>query len=329
MPTSRSTHVLQLTVKPILSDEETKQLEGTLLPTDYFNRVIRKDADVYNENGELILRFRKKVLPEKHMKVAYDNIIHHARQYTSTRGIYGGPTDKKKLVQHNTKIRSNIMGYFDTISIIQKHNFREANMKTPCARQTSFTMNHPDKWKKIIPYIKSIDAQYKHLFPTEHNKQRKEALRTPYVIANTAFSTLTTNLNVQSAVHTDSGDYPDGFGNLCVLTTGTYTGGYTGFPKYGIAVDVRMGDFLGMNVHLYHANEPIIGKEGEYERLSIVSYLRKGFVSRCLKDKRVPSAKYFKLAAKKANENKSRRHKRKKTHNHKSRKHHMRKSRKL
>ena len=32
------------------------------------------------------------------------------------------------------------------------------------------------------------------------------------------------------------------------LEEGKYKGGYTGFPQYGVCVDVRHGDFLGMDV---------------------------------------------------------------------------------
>ena len=54
-----------------------------------------------------------------------------------------------------------------------------------------------------------------------------------------------------------------------------YTGGYLGFPRWGICVDVRQGDFLAMDVHEYHSNTPIIG-DG---RLSVVCYLRKKMIN--------------------------------------------------
>ena len=77
----------------------------------------------------------------------------------------------------------------------------------------------------------------------------------------------------------------------------SYQGGYIGFPKYGIAVDVRQGDFLAMDVHQYHCNTPIkVGKmcnkksniknnrqkTKKHGRLSIVCYLRKNML-KCAK----------------------------------------------
>ena len=31
-----------------------------------------------------------------------------------------------------------------------------------------------------------------------------------------------------------------------------YEGAYTGFPQYGVAANVRTGDFLAMDVHEWH-----------------------------------------------------------------------------
>jgi hypothetical protein len=50
--------------------------------------------------------------------------------------------------------------------------------------------------------------------------------------------------------------------------------GYTGFPRYGVCVDVRMGDFLAMEVHDWHCNTPLKGISKDYTRLSVVCYLR-------------------------------------------------------
>ena len=107
-----------------------------------------------------------------------------------------------------------------------------------------------------------------------HKKQFKRAHETEFVIGNTAFSTLTINYNWRTALHQDAGDYKDGFGNLVILEEGKYKGGELGFPRYKVAVDVRNGDFLAMNVHEWHCNTKIVPKTKDYTRLSIVSYLR-------------------------------------------------------
>ena len=279
---NKNKKVKTIYAKKILNENQIKKMLGKKLRTGYFKTVIHKDTDVYDKDtGELLLRFRKKVLPQKKIRDAYDNLIEFAKKKTQTRGIIAGVKDKKDVhhLGNNKKIMSNIIGYFDTFSPSQKLKFKKAGLPIPKCRETAFTGNEPQKWRKVVPLIKEINKQYRLLFPKHHKKQRNVAKQTPYVIANTAFSTVTTNLNFQTRVHTDKGDYEEGFGNLVVLEKGNYTGGFTGFPQYGIGVNVREGDFLGMNVHLEHGNEPLKGKN--FHRLSLVSYLRKNIINKC------------------------------------------------
>ena len=136
--------------------------------------------------------------------------------------------------------------------------------KPPKCRQTSFTRDKVEKWKSVLPLLKSINHQFKKLTPKEYQKQYSRCSETPnFKIGNTAFSTVTINYNYRSACHKDQGDFNEGFGNLIVLEKDkccinpcncSYTGGYLGFPRYGIAVDVRQGDFLAMDVHEWHCN---------------------------------------------------------------------------
>lgn len=285
-------------LKPILTDDEVDNIKGKLLPKGYYKKVIKnQDVDVYKEDGTILLKLRKNVLPKNHIDQAYNNIIEHARKYTTTRGMTAGKTEGQPLITTlNKKIMSNIIGYFDTFGPSQKRIFTVSGMERPECRETTFTAEYPMKWKKIIPLIKDIDKQYKELFPSHYKSQYKACCKTNHRIKGTCFSTVTTNLNLQTAVHTDKGDYKDGFGNLVVIEKGKYKGGYTGFPKYGVAVDLRTGDFLGMDVHEFHGNTPLEGKEGKYERLSLVCYFREAMMRKC--DKSVPIYKkeYFEKA---------------------------------
>lgn len=286
--------VKKIIAKKKISDEDLLKIKGTLLPTGYFTKIIREDTDVLDEYGNYILRFRKNVLNKKKADIAYDNLIDFAKKKTDTRGMFSSAQKGSMLPGKNPKIATNIIGFFDTFSMSQKKQFRDANVSLPNCRPTYFVLNYPDKFKKIIPFVEDIGKQYKKLFPNQYKKQFDAVQHTKFSIGKSPFSTLTTNLNVQGGVHTDTGDFSAGFGNLVVLEKGKYRGGYTGFPQYKIAVDVRQCDFLAMNVHLFHANTPITGPKNDigeplYHRLSIVSYLRQGIVDKCgsepLKDK--------------------------------------------
>ena len=122
--------------------------------------------------------------------------------------------------------------------------------------------------------IKEIDDYYKKFVPNCYSKQRKKADQTYFKIMDTSFTTVTTNVNFQTTIHTDRGDDPEGFGNLVVIEKGKYSGGETCLPQYGIAINVRTGDILFMNVHEWHGNLPIKPESKDVIRLSIVCYLR-------------------------------------------------------
>jgi len=197
--------------------------------------------------------------------------------------------------------QSNIAGYYDRPD---RNNYNKTNkeIKTktlkkeiPMCRTTQFTKKNVEKWKKTIPLINEADKLFKKLIPDRHKIQLERANKTPeFQINNTAYSTITVNYNWRTAAHCDSGDLDEGFGNLIILEkaksgfTGKndfkdgikdgFLGGYLGFPRWGVCVDCRQGDFLAMDVHEYHSNTPIEG-DG---RLSVVCYLRKKMIN-CIK----------------------------------------------
>ena len=235
--------------------------------------VIEDDADVYTEDGKLLLRFRKGALPQKKTEMFYDNVVDFAKHVSSNRGNATG--SEKRNVRENPKVMSNIFGYFDRWSPSQKVIFRNAGIKPIVdVRECRFNRDYPDKYKKTIPLIQEIDKLYKKLTPAHYKAQRKKANQTYFKIPGTSFTTITTNINFQTTIHCDKGDDAEGFGNLAVIEHGKYTGAETCFPQYGIGVNVRSGDVLFMDVHQPHGNLPMNKKTDETTRLSIVCYLR-------------------------------------------------------
>lgn len=204
----------------------------------------------------------------------------------------------------SNRVRSNIIGYYD----MPDRNILKRDGKAPKCRQTAFTRDEVEKWESACPIFKLGDKQFKKLMPKEHRIQLKQCRKTPkYQILDTAFSTVTVNYNYRSALHKDAGDLDEGFGNLMVLEKNKcilldnnedkiksknkqaydYKGGFLGFPKYGIAIDARQGDFLAMNVHEWHANCKMIcccdkgvkcKNKDHFGRLSLVCYLRKNMI---------------------------------------------------
>ena len=286
----------------LLTDEQIAKKEGDYFDEKHYNKIIDYNADVYYINGNnekiLLARFRKNVIPEHLCKTAFDNLKDAAQKYHDNRGAAAGKIKRENLPSYAndpslwvkeglfrvsgyiSKItgkkvnncisnlsQSNIIGYFDKPD-------RNIKINPPPCRTTAFTSQQVEKWNKVIPFIKNMDKQFKNLIPDRHKLQFKRAKETPFYIKGTSFSTVTINYNWRTALHKDAGDFEQGYGNLVVLEEGKYTGGYTGFPQYGIAFDVRNGDFLAMDVHEWHCNTKLKAVTKDFSRLSVVAYLR-------------------------------------------------------
>lgn len=256
------------------NDSKLSKIMNKKLKRSDITEIINDDADVYTTEGKLLLRFRKNKLNKNNIEDFYDNIIDFAMTPTTNRGSASG--SKNKNIYDNPKIMSNIIGYFDKMSPKQKFTYKKQGKSLPkiTVRETRFVSEYPEKFKQLIPLIKEIDKYYKEYIPENYAEQKKKARQTPYHIADTAFTTVTTNVNYQTTVHVDKGDDIDGFGNLAVIEYGKYNGGETCLPQYGIGVDVRTGDVLYMNVHEPHGNLPVTLESKDAKRLSIVCYLR-------------------------------------------------------
>ncbi len=267
-------NVIIYTVGKDIDDDKMSRFLDKRLKPDQIKNIIDEDADVYTVDGKLLLRFRKNKLNKQNIRVFYENIIDFAETLTNNRSSAIG--SKTKNIQDNPRIMTNIFGFFDKLAPKQKFVLKKQGktLKTN-VRECKFNMDNPEKYKNVLPFIKQIDDYYRQYIPHNYKLQRKKAEQTPFKIAGTSFTTVTTNVNFQTAVHTDKGDDPEGFGNLTVIEHGNYQGGETCFPQYGIGVNVRTGDLLFMNVHQAHGNLPLKLETNDAKRLSVVCYLRK------------------------------------------------------
>ena len=261
-------------VKKEFTDEEMEIKKNKLIETKDIKLIITEDTDVYTENNKLLLKFRKNKINKKCIDDFYENVIEFAKtSYSTNRG--SASASKTKNVSDNPKVFSNVIGFMDNFSPKQKYLFKkQGKMVKYNARECRFNSEYPDKYAKLLCFIQEVDNYYKMLVPDCYKKQYAKANQTFFRIPNTAFTTITTNVNFQTSIHKDKGDDPEGFGNLSVIEHGSYDGAETCFPQYGIGVDVRTGDVLFMDVHEWHANLPMIKKTEEVIRLSVVCYLR-------------------------------------------------------
>ena len=300
-----------IVVKKMMSDSQISNCEADYFDNNHYKHTINSDTDCYriDENGDKILlaKFRKRVIPDHLSKLGMKNLKKAAMQKHDNRGASAGKIDVSKMPKYannpklfHGKSKFRILGYYSKITgkfvnnslgnqsksnIIGYFDKRDRNLGVgaPPCRTTAFTSQQYEKYKETIPLIKAIDRQFKKLIPDRHKIKHEQAHKTPkFVIADTSFSTVTINYNWRTALHKDAGDLKEGYGNLVVLEEGKYKGGETGFPQYGVCVDVRQGDFLAMDVHEWHCNTKLVPISKDYTRLSMVAYLRENMI-RCNK----------------------------------------------
>ena len=253
-----------------MSDEKIAKMAGKPVTPSMIDKIIDHDADVWTKNNILLLRFRKNILNHKKVDDFYKNVAKFAANQTCNRGVASGskPGEKKQIM-------ANILGYMDGFAPSQKVAMREKDLMTKLnVRESRFNIFFPEEWERAQGLLREIDNLYKKFCPAHYKKQRAKADQTYYRIKDTAFTTITVNINFKTFIHQDKGDDTEGFGNLVVIGDGPYTGSETCFPQYGIGVNVQTYDICFMNVHEWHGNLPLKLGRKDTKRMAIVSYLR-------------------------------------------------------
>ena len=277
-----------------MTDEEIISKQGHQFDESHYKIILDEDADVYDEDGGLILKLRKKVIPEDLCDTAVECFRTWSKKFSTNRGASAGLLDKDKLrpgyraavdkreeedkdkKYYGERYRANVkrlnkktgktsnqsisnLAPSNIVGYIDSHDRNtKPRPKLPC-RLTAFTKNRVEEWKQSLPFFERCDNVFKALVPSRHATQLAICSKTPqYQIGNTAFSTATINSSWRTSCHKDGNDLEEGFGNIVVCEDKknpmTYKGCYTGFPQYKICANVRHGDFMAMDVHRWHCN---------------------------------------------------------------------------
>lgn len=265
-------NVKKLIQKKIITDKSANKLKGKFIDESYIKTLIDYDCDVFDNYGNILLKFRKNIIPFDVVKNGYES-FKLSIEKTEGRGAASGSS--KKRVRKDGTISNTTVGNFVTSGNV---GYMDKSAMVRYCRMTNFGRNHFKEFNQGIPFIKYIDKLYSKLCPEHYNKQRAlaDATNINYKIKDTSFTTVTVNKSFRTAVHKDSGDFRDGFGNLIVYNDGSYEGGYFVLPQYGIGVDVQTTDALFVDVHKWHGNTEMKIKKGfdEIFRISFVLYYR-------------------------------------------------------
>lgn len=273
LPAPSSPTVKIYHLRKALTDQQTEQLKTTFLQSDSYDLLVQEDADGYDINGDMLFRFRKNAIPFEVLKLGYES-FKDSIEWTDGRGAASGYTGKRKRpdgsdskVNVGLHVESGNVGFMDSSAMIRY------------CRKTAFAKKYFDKFTAGIPFVECVDKLYKELCPEQYARQIAIARGTDanYRIGNTSFTTVTVNRNFQTAVHKDSGDYQDGFGNLCIYREGdTWSGSYFTLPQYRVAIDMQNCDMLFVDVHKWHGNTPFVNHNPEAGdlRIAFVMYYR-------------------------------------------------------
>ena len=85
-----------------MNDDKIAKKEGDYVNSSFYKKhngiIINENADVYTkDNGELLLKIRKNVIPKELTKKPIESFVKTAQTLTNNRGASSGKLDKKRF----------------------------------------------------------------------------------------------------------------------------------------------------------------------------------------------------------------------------------------
>lgn len=266
----------KIILKRVYTDAQAeKKFHKKFLTDNDYDQLITEDCDAYNSAGLLVFKFRKNVIPYDILKLGYES-FKDSIERTEGRGAASG-SSHKRVLKDGTVSKITVGNYVESGNV----GYMDAAAMVPYCRKTAFAKQYFDKFQEGIPFVQKIDQLYAELCPAHYARQKQiaDATNRNYVVAGTSFTTVTVNRNFTTAVHKDSGDFMQGFGNLCVYREGYYEGSYFCLPEYAVAIDMQNTDMLFVDVHRWHGNSPFKNQSPDYLRISFVMYYRENMIT--------------------------------------------------
>lgn len=249
---------------------------GRMLTALDYDCLVTGDVDVFKANGDRLLSVRRGAIRAESVEAARPVLRMLKTTRSMNRGMASGEQRGQRVRQSGyvsgtneaTPVASAIIGHFDR------------NPRFPFCRQSAFNAHHADRFAQLTPFLHDAAACFATTVPDRYAAQMYQMARVPrdFVITGTPWTTLTVNHNWQTAVHHDRGDLKAGFSCLTVLRAGQYSGCHLVAPAYRIAVDLGSGDLLMFDPHEAHGNTAFENCSEDFERISMVLYMRERMV---------------------------------------------------
>lgn len=277
---------LRISPRSCLTDAEVQALRGKLANMADYQDLIDEDAIVFDSTGKVLARSVTNCLPQKVVteaaeqfrtvrgelsnrgNVIYKDAMMNRRRadgsFSFTKAV---PPSTLKLLQTQNARKGLTGPYCDVLGYLDK------TPRQPFCRPTAWSLGSPDILEISRTLVEEVEYVNKQELPYHWRRQRDfmKQVSQRFKYKNSIFSTLTVNLNLRCAYHTDDGDYRGGVGNLVTLELPDVESGILVMPRERVAFVVRPTDCLLMNVHHLHGNLPLTPHG---TRLTAVLYAR-------------------------------------------------------
>lgn len=245
----------------------------------YFTKTINKDCEYYikdkNGNTKLLFCLKKNALDKNlwsdTIHEIYDEniLISNNRNITSSAQrqqiTSSCPGKTKKMF-----CTSGIVGYYDKIP----EGWKKDIPFYWGGRQTRYTRDKPEQFKKIEKMASLVEKIYKKSCPDFYKKHKKESdkILPEFKIGKTVFTTGTVNKNTRSIAHRDKSDLEGVLS--CLICLGKNFKCKLGFPEYKVAVNLQAGDLILMDSKEIHCNTELHLKKEDSFRYTVVFYTK-------------------------------------------------------
>ena len=266
-------------IRPRMSElDALDRYEGKVPSVNDYDQIFESPVKLVNAHGDIVAIVVSHAT--KGTKPAYDAMNSYIYPSKARQVATVGETSYVKKLDGTTSKTTQLPPHLAPLTSIGGYLDRQS--RVPYAHATMLCRDQPDKWKEMLPFIRSVDAIFKEYAPRYYEIQRSVAQEIPHdwVIGDTAFSTITMNKNFSIQYHTDKNDLKEGLGVMSCLFLGEFQNGELVLPRYKAALKLKHRDVVLFNVHEIHGVVPIKGAWGRFNRITVVHYLRENLL-RC------------------------------------------------
>lgn len=184
-------------------------------------------------------------------------------------------TTLRKTCAPTKVIQSGVIGWYDSWTGTQRNKLaRRGATHIPPIRACMFNLHYPTTTRHVYDILKQVNRLFKQVYPDQYRWQHRTVKQSGFGICNSAFTTITVNVDTHLLSHRDDNNLT---GGICaIVTLGRWTGCNIILPEYNTGFNVQQGDVLFFDNSQLHCTSPIHSGS----RVSLVFYAREGVVKK-------------------------------------------------